>query len=131
MKPFKIIQCDKNVGSFILSNYDYNRMCLEYLNDKRVYIQLLENPLEKVTFNINSILKELKGKKEISNRLYSKLKIKKSKIGSFRILIKVHKKKLGLRPIINSILHPTSNLCKFIELLLGPYVREFDSYIQA
>ena len=49
---------------------------------------------------------------------------------SFRILAKIHKNKFGVRPIINCINTPTYKLCNFLEKILHPHVKKFESYIQ-
>ena len=46
------------------------------------------------------------------------------------MLIKLHKKDLGIRPIINSILHPTEKISSLIDLLLKPIIQKCDSYVQ-
>ena len=45
-KPFKIVQCDKNVGFAIISNELYDKLCLSHLNDSNNFVQLTDNPLE-------------------------------------------------------------------------------------
>lgn len=64
--------------------------------------------------------------KNISKRLFNILKLKNLsnlRLGSFRILPKIHKKKFGVRPIINCIDNPTSKLCFFIDRVLQPIIR--------
>ena len=48
---------------------------------------------------------------------------------TFRILFKLHKEKLGLRPIINSSNHPTSYISLLIDLILQPFVKNTKSFI--
>ena len=52
------------------------------------------------------------------------------KLGSFRLLVKLHKKKLVFRPIINCRSHPTSLLCLLVDCILQPFVKNSDSFIQ-
>jgi hypothetical protein len=53
-----------------------------------------------------------------------------AKLGSFRILPKLHKNKFGIRPIINCKDHPTSNLAFLMDVILQPFVKNSESYIQ-
>ena len=52
------------------------------------------------------------------------------KLGSFRLLMKIHKTKFGTRPIINSKSHPTENLSWLLDSILKPLLKLTDSYIQ-
>ena len=52
------------------------------------------------------------------------------KVGSFRILPKIHKDKFSVRPIVNCLKHFTSDLCLLINLILVPYVMECESYLK-
>ena len=45
-KPFKVIACDKNIGSAVISNENYFKISLEHLNDKNTYEIIENNPLE-------------------------------------------------------------------------------------
>ena len=45
------------------------------------------------------------------------------------LLIKLHKEKLGLRPIINSSNHSTSYISLLIDLILQPFVKNTKSFI--
>lgn len=130
-KPFTIVECDKNIGSAIISNELYNELVLKQLNDKTTYIEINSNPLIEIINHINNELNKLVKTKNISKRLYNKLVCNSNnKLGKFRILPKLHKEKFGIRPIINSANHITSKLCKLVELILGPHVKNFPSYIQ-
>ena len=93
-------------------------MIKQHLDNNSTY-KLLENDhLSIVINNINSELVKLKLNKCISIRVFNKLFIKKAcKSGTIRILPKLHKKKFGLRPIINCINHPTSKLCEIIDII--------------
>ena len=132
LKPFKLCNTDKNVGWVILDKELYNNLADNHLNsNNKTYNELDHNPLKLTITKVNSCLTELNRTGDISNRLFSQLLSKDdSKLGKFRILIKLHKVKLGVRPIINSINHPTSKLSHFIDLFLQPYVKESNSYIK-
>ncbi len=45
-KPFKILQCDKNIGFLLISNEDFLKLAYSHLfSSKYTYIQLSEDPL--------------------------------------------------------------------------------------
>ena len=131
-KPFIICNSDKNIGWVILKEDLYKKLANNHLDlNHNVYKKLSENPLEETINSICIILSDLNQKGHISNRLLKKLLPgSKCVIGKFRILIKLHKEKFGIRPIINSINHPTSNLSYFIDLFLQPFVQNSESYIK-
>lgn len=88
------------------------------------------NPLKSTIQKINNKLLFLKSNKHIHNSLYTKLLAKNCKLGSFRILAKLHKDTFGVRPIINNKNHPTAKLCQLIDLILQPLVQNTETYIK-
>ncbi len=48
-----------------------------------------------------------------------------NKLGTLRILPKIHKSKFSTRQINNSIRHPTEKLCFFVDLFLKDIVTNF------
>ncbi|CAF1074569.1 unnamed protein product, partial [Brachionus calyciflorus] len=129
-KPFQILQCDKNVGSLLISHDDFYSLAFDHLNNPELYQQIDENPLENMVNNINSTLKTLLNNKNMSQRLYKRLYIKNFQVGKFRILPKIHKSKFGLRPIINCINHPTSSLCEFIDIILQKILKNCSTILK-
>ena len=129
-KPFKVIECDKNVGTCLISNENLDRLCIEHLSNNLIYKKINENPLLETKETVNKELYNLYSNMLISEKIYKILKIEFTVIGKFRILAKIHKDKFGIRPIINSTNTPTYNLCKLVEYILHPYVKKFPSFIQ-
>jgi hypothetical protein len=121
---FMVLQCDKNIGSIIISKTDYEKLILKYLDEnKDNYQALSENPLEKTIKVINDKLSSLYKRKAISLELYNCLKLNNlCKLGMIRLLPKLHKDKFGVRAIINCINHPTEKLCKLVDSFLKPIV---------
>ena len=76
---------------------------MEILSNSDNYIKITQDPFNKSCDEINTILHKLYKDKNISLRLYNNMKIKSSKckVGSFRILPKVHKENFSVRPIVN------------------------------
>lgn len=54
------------------------------------FIKINYNTLEEIQIKINLKLVKLKSKKDISEKLFNNLIIENSKLGSFRILPKLH-----------------------------------------
>ena len=129
-KPFKVIDCDKNVGLCIIDNKVYDEFVLEQLNNTTNYLSIPSNPLSSTINLIDETLLDLYNSRDIKKVIYEKLSPKDSKLGSFRLLAKLHKEKLGFRPIINCISHPTSSLSLLIDCILQPFVKSNSSYIQ-
>ena len=63
-KPFKIADCDKNLGISFLDHKIYNEPCLEYLNDNEYFQELESNPLDDTVSFIKSDLIDLKNNKK-------------------------------------------------------------------
>jgi hypothetical protein len=129
-KPFMVCECDKNIGSCLISNENYDRLCIENLSSTNNYTFLNYDPLNECIQYVKNILDELLISKNISKKLYNNLKTSKNKLGSFRILPKLHKKKFSVRPIINCKDHPTSKLSLLLSLILQPFVKDCESFIQ-
>jgi hypothetical protein len=100
------------------------------LNNINVYEKFDNNILDSTVINIKETLDNLFDERHICYKVLSILREINSKLGKFRVLLKVHKENFGLRPIINSKNTPTYNLCKMIKLLLNPFVSKFKSFIQ-
>jgi len=129
-KPFKVVELDKNIGSGIIDNSLYIELSEKILNDKKTYECLDINPLEKCLTDYEDMLYELLESKEISNKLFDALKSNNLKLGSFRTLPKLHKKKFSLRPIISYQKHITSLICVLIDCIIRPYVSNSETYIK-
>jgi hypothetical protein len=131
-KPFKIIDCDKNVGYAIISNDLYDKCTLEYLNSDTAYKSIPNNQLDLISEKINTKLNELSTNNHISSNTNKTLKVKnlECKTGIFRMMAKVHKQTFGWRPILNCIDHPTSKLSILFDNLFKPFVLTSKSYIK-
>ena len=129
-KPFKVVACDKNVGSAMIPHSIYSELNNKHLDNIENFEKIEINPLEKTQTDIIKVLTDLKINNNISNRLLNGLLLKKYKLGTFNILPKLHKSKFGTRPIINCIKHPTSNLSQFIDSVLQPYVQSSTTFIK-
>jgi hypothetical protein len=129
---FMVLQCDKNIGALIISKQDYKKLTLEYLNENdKHYKPVDSDPLENTVNSINVFLKNLYIKKQISLDLFNNLRISgTSRLGSIRLLPKLHKEKFSVRAIINCINHPTEKLCKFVDSFLKPIVSDLPTVLK-
>jgi hypothetical protein len=131
-KPFKIIDCDKNVGLALISNELYKENVKKFLNEDKTYSKLSNNPLDDSIIKINESLNNLFKFNHISIQLLNKLNLKpnENKLGSFRLLAKLHKPDFSWRPIINCRNNPTSKICNFLDKLLKPLVENTETFIK-
>ena len=128
-KPFRVVELDKNVGSGIISNELYDELTLQSLSDIKVYKELDYDPLEESIDSVTIELNELFLNRKISNRLRKSIKIN-GKLGSFRILPKIHKSTFSTRPIFNYKGQFLNDLCYLLDFLIRPYVMNSESYIK-
>ena len=123
-RPFSILEADKNIGSVILSNELLDKLVYDHLSDIKTYIPLDVDPLmdtvDRIKVNLNDLVKT----NSLSKTLFNLLIPLNSKLGSLRLLPKLHKNKFSCRPIINSINHPTSKLCMLVDLILKPIISD-------
>ena len=131
-KSFKVINCDKNVGNAILSNELYKNSALDFLEKDINFSRLAEDPLNATINSIIIDITNLRDNGHISDKLKRCLlsNISDSKLGSFRLLAKLHKPKFSWRPIVNCKNHPNSKLCLILDLLLKPIVMKTETYIK-
>ena len=54
IKPFAIIQCDKNIGLSIISNRILDSLCTQHLCDETAYSELTIDPLKQVMLELNN-----------------------------------------------------------------------------
>jgi hypothetical protein len=131
-KSFKIINCDKNVGNALISNELYNLSAFEFLNSEATFIELNNDPLEETINLIRNEINYLCSNNHISEKLKKSLlnNLNDSKLGSFRLLAKLHKPKFSWRPIVNCKSHPNSKICHIIDLILKPIVMKTETYLK-
>ncbi len=128
-KPFKLVECDKNIGTAIISHQLYKELCLKNL-DTPDFELISFDPLEEIKLKIRNNLEDLFQNNDISVKLLDFLILDKPKLGNYRVLMKIHKNKFSTRPIINCRSHPTENLSSIIDTILKPIIVLTESYIQ-
>lgn len=116
-RPFSVLDTDMNVGTVLLPTTIVDKLASEALSDTNFYKELDKDPLQEVMNSISVTLSSLKTEGDISGKLFNAIKPDtNAKIGTFRILVKLHKKKLGIRQIINCIGHPTEKISLLIDI---------------
>lgn len=124
--PFRILRCDKNVGSILISKENEDILANEILSDSMNYKELESDKTDEIVNQINNEIKILYDNKNIDKKWFNKLTFKENeeyKCGNLKIMPKIHKKEFGVRQIISSIDHPTSKLCAFVDMLINPYIK--------
>jgi hypothetical protein len=131
IKPFKIIDTDKNTGAALISNELYIELAHSHLFDSDTYEKLDIDPTIDTFNKIENKLNDLMVSKYISKTLFKVLMpAVNNKIGKFRFLAKLHKQDFGIRPIINCKNHLTQNISIFFDNLLKPIIENSRSYIK-
>ena len=128
----KITTADKNIGTVLIDNDIYNELCFQHLMDTKTYKELNESPQFLVVQKTKNLIYDLNLHGHITDKL---LKIFNSNIlckrlANFRILIKLHKTKFGIRPLINCSNITISIITKFIDFYIKPYILNNFSYIK-
>jgi hypothetical protein len=72
-RPFRVAECDKNVGLTILDHNLYDTFCLSLLNDSNTYSIIDFDPLESVNSNLKLIIENLTSSKHLDKKLANKL----------------------------------------------------------
>ena len=99
-KPFKILKCDKNVGSMIIFNENEEFLANQILNDINTYDKLEYDKTNEIIKEINSELTNLYESGNINKTLFEKLIItveESFKCGKLKVMPKIHKKNFGVR----------------------------------
>ena len=130
LRPFSILQCDKNIGVAILAHELEDKLAYDHLADNNIYKKLDYDPTQDSFNLICNLLKMLINSKDLSKSLANKLIPKNFKCGTFRILPKLHKSKFGIRPIINCKNHLTSHISLLIQIILQPLIIKQPSYLK-
>ena len=124
-----IKEVDKDSRIVVWDREDYLAEARTQLKDEDVYQELKGNtvgPLEKI---IESVLRKVRNRKDISNaRLYYFL-VNNAKLGRFYLLPKVHKRLHNVpgRPVISNSGYYTENMSAFLEYHLKSIAQKVKS----
>ncbi|CAF4563708.1 unnamed protein product [Rotaria sp. Silwood2] len=113
---------DKNVGIVILESNVYESKVLQQLQDTEFYNKLNYIPNTQIFKGIKFELNQLFNNKQIPYYILKLLLPIKPTCATFYILPKLHKIKCPGRPIVSGIQHVTSNISKYLERHLTPFI---------
>ena len=121
---------DKNIGISVTEKNTYIELCNEHLKDTSVYKPLNYDPLDTTIRKLKCMIHNLLDHKLITIEQHNQiLPNKDNRIGLFYALMKLHKEKLSIRPIVSQIRHPTRNLSQFIHETLQPTAMSAKTFI--
>lgn len=128
-----VTSADKNIGTVLIESKIYHKLCLDHLSDETIYSEITENPLDKILSVFIKDLNYLHDNGHIISSLFKKLinTLNDNKsLPNFRIMPKLHKTKLGIRPLINCSKSISSILSKLLDFYFKPIVQKQYSYIK-
>ncbi|CAF2764280.1 unnamed protein product [Rotaria sp. Silwood2] len=127
--PVIIRQSDKSGVIHIGYKIDYDRKVLEYQEKTKAYVELSSNPLLDTFQKVIRLLNDLNSKKQIRVWQYKKMMPSREKmqLAYLYFIPKPHKEGTPLRPIVSSILAPTTGISRMLDQLIRPL---FDEHVQ-
>ena len=129
-KSLTIKPIDKNLGVAVIDTQVYIKEIEKQLENPNNYKKLNSNPTLATIKKIKSLILNLNKEKKLNKKLVKRLQpSKEAKAGRFYGLPKIHKPKLGWRPIVSNNEHPTENLSKWIHSVLEPTARKNYTHI--
>jgi len=132
-KPFKILKCDKNVGTILISNDDEIKLANKILEDNNMYSKTSCDETNNIIEEINKTISKLFNDGHINKSLNDKLIINNPndfKTGKLKIQPKIHKKEFGIRQIISCLNHPTSLICEAVHNMINPFIKTLKHILQ-
>lgn len=125
-KDIVILKADKGGATVIMNYEDYVNKMKDHLYNSGSYKKLEKNLISKITNLVKKAIKETNLDDKLKKRLTTNSEI------TPRIYRapKIHKKKVPLRPIVNTIRSPTYELAKYVASILSPLVGKTSSYIK-
>ena len=94
--------------------------------------QLADNPTQTYTDQINNMIDDMIGDKEITQQVGNILKTKKPRTPNIYFLPKIHKQKTPPpgRPIVSANGCPTEKISAFVDIFLNPIVPNSEHYVK-
>lgn len=137
-KDFKIIPSDKNLGPCIMTITQYRNFCLKFLeNPASTHYELItEEELQQKISNLRSTLRLLhdtlfiRFRNSIPNSDIIIHDIENKGENIFYGMPKLHKKTMGIRPIISNSNGILSGLSKWVDYHLRPYLLETTTFLR-
>ena len=125
-----VVDTDKNLGPALLTKQQHDDFCLSHLQDPDIY-QVVDEDLEECRLKIIQKVQTFADSipKSASTKIITH-NVMNLKLNKFRMLLKVHKKKLAIRPIISNFGAVLSGVSKYLDFLLQPYMIKVPTYIR-
>jgi hypothetical protein len=135
-----ITEADKNMGTAVIKTSEYIKHALGQLNDKNTYVACdappdfnqIWNDLEQILIKHNCftfLRRDEEVPTEIRKFLFQLKDRDELQMGSFYLLMKVHKTPLAGRPIVSSTNTITYFASKYIDSKLQPIYKLIPSYV--
>ena len=121
-----VLKADKGGATVILNKDDYCKKMLDHLHNSGSYKKLLKYPLKKISRMVALAIKSSSSVGSLCHKLIESSPLTPRIYG----LPKIHKERVPLRPIVNSIGGPTYLLAKFLALKLKPLVGRTESFVK-
>jgi hypothetical protein len=133
-KNLVIKPADKNLGPVVMKTAQYNKFCLDILQDCETYRVIVDLPSINSQYEVlTDILNQL-GISLTSNTakflLQGKLNIKTVNAAKFYVLPKMHKMPIVGRPIVSNINYITYYASRWLHVELEPLLANFPSYLK-
>ena len=131
-RDYIIKPVDKGLGVAVIDRQCYIELAeRDHLHDANTYKELDHDPSQEISSRINTKLAILHNNNLITDKQAKKLQVAKdSTLGRFYILPKLHKKKLGTRPIVSNVQHPTKAISQYMHDQLLPTAKRAKSYLE-
>ena len=121
---------DKGSATVVMSKDDYLSRVMDHLNNTHFYEKLSDDPTERFTEEITSLLEEMKDKKVLEKETFCFLQPRNVRTSLFYNFPKIHKPGIPRRPIVSSCGAPTEKISCFVGYHLNPLVKIIPSYIK-
>ena len=113
----------------VMEREDYDRKVRELLDDTSTYHKLSKDPTPTQESQICRKLRSLHNGKEMTAKLYNRLRPSGSQPPKIYGLPKIHKESVPLRPIVSCIGSPSYKLSKHITSIISPLVGKTSSHV--
>ena len=132
-KTIVIKEADKGSAVVVWDRQDYVAEANRQLSDSGVYEELDRDPTAEVEAEIRNCVSEIQVcDPGVSDKGASYLQVKKSKLGRFYLLPKIHKGLSNVvgRPVISNCGTATEHISEFLDHHLNPLVSNTGSYVK-
>lgn len=142
-KEIIVTEADKNMGTVVIKTSEYIKHALGQLNNQNIYISCETEPdFEAIWFSLKEILAAhdslhftyYNKEKKLTDTAKYLLQLENRKelaLGSFYLLMKVHKTPVAGRPIVSSINTITYFASKYIDRELQPIYKSIPSFLKS